>query len=269
MRRVALLLLFLTTACRVQGQGAQANEQLAKAAVLRIIRYTGLQPDIVVRANPEVRTAIAFIRQRKRVVEYNPTAFTSIMDSSRTDWSAISILAHEVGHHLLGHTLEPGRLNPGDELACDFFSGFTLNAMGATLDESLAAMRATGDTLDTDRHPQKLARLEAIRQGWMDRERITRGEALVELPAMASFHWSISFEGDPNTYYVNDANEVVWFNELAQPIPLGAFAASTEKAYQYTITMNAEQMQADGRGVIWKRSVHGMLTPIGHLTHND
>ncbi len=242
------------------------SEQTAKSAVYRIVRYSGLQPDFVVRENTAIPTAIAFIKGHKRWIEYNPAVISGIIDSANTDWSAVSILAHEIAHHLLGHTLEPGKGHPGDELACDLYSGFILNAMGATLEESLAAMRVAGHKLDTLHHPSKEARLEAIRQGWMDRNRIARGEDIAAVSPPEDLTWSISFEGDPNTYYVNAANEVIWFNELAQPIVLGGLANSEQKAYQYALTWNAGILQVDGRGAIWNQSAHGMMTPIGRLT---
>jgi len=247
-------------------QQPRISEQMAKSAVYRIARYSGLQPDFIVRENPGIPTAIAFIKGHKRWIEYNPAVIAGIMDSAHTDWSAVSILAHEIAHHLLGHTLEPGKRHPGDELACDLYSGFILNAMGATLEESLAAMRVAGHKLDTLRHPSKEARLEAIRQGWMDRDRITRGEDIAAVSPPEDLHWSISFEGDPNTYYVNAANEVIWFNELAQPIVLGGLATSTQKAYQYTIAWNTEVLEVDGHGSIWNQSAHGMMTRVGKMT---
>jgi hypothetical protein len=248
--------------------GAQAphvTEQQAKSAVYRIVRYSGLQPNFIVRENPRVPTAVAFIKARKRWIEYNPAVIAGIVDSARTDWSAVSILAHEIAHHLLGHTLDPGHRHPGDELACDRWSGFILNAMGASLDESLSAMRVSGHALDTLRHPQKEARLEAIRQGWADRDRIAHGEDIATVAPPQDLRWSISFEGDPNTYYVNSGMEVVWFNEFSESITLAELKISQLKAYAYSIHWNTERLEVDGRGTVWSRTVHGILTPVGKM----
>ncbi len=266
MHRVWLFWCCFIAAMLGVAQKPSISEQQAKSAVYRIVRYSGLQPNFIVRENTAVPTAIAFIKARKRCIEYNPAVIAGIVDSARTDWSAVSILAHEIAHHLLGHTLDPGRRHPGDELACDLWSGFILNAMGATLEESLSAMRVSGHALDTLRHPQKEARLEAIRQGWADRDRIAHGEDIVPMPPLQDLRWSITFEGDGNTYYVNAAAEVVWFNELSDPIVLGALEESTMKAYQYTIRWNTELLHVDGRGSIWSTSAHGMITPVGRMS---
>ena len=67
----------------------------------------------------------------------------------------------------------------------------------------------------------------------------------------------------PAASYVN---EVVWFNELADPIVLGSLAPSEQKAYLYTMIWNREMLDVDGRGSIWSRGAHGMVTPIGKMT---
>lgn len=259
-----LLCILLSTGVRSQMPGI--TEQQAKSAVYRIVRYSGLQPNFIVRENTAIPTAIAFIKAKKRCIEYNPAVIAGIVDSARTDWSAVSILAHEIAHHLLGHTLDPGSRHTGDELACDLYSGFILNAMGASLEESLAAMRVSGHALDTLRHPPKEARLEAIRQGWLDRDRMARGEDIACVSPPEDLAWAINLEGDPNTYYVNTTNSVVWFNELAEPIVLGSLGPSAQKAYQYTITWNSGTLEVDGRGTIWSTSAHGMMTPIGKMS---
>jgi hypothetical protein len=266
MHRVWLVSCCLMAVVIGVAQKPPITEQQAKSAVYRIVRYSGLQPNFIVRENSGIPTAIAFIKARKRYIEYNPGVIAGIVDSARTDWSAVSILAHEIAHHLLGHTLDPGQRHPGDELACDQWSGFILNAMGARLEESLSAMRVSGHALDTLRHPQKEARLEAIRQGWDDRDRIARGEDIVPVAPPQDLRWSISFEGDDNTYFVNADGQVVWFNELSDPIVLGALDVSTKKAYQHTIRWNTELLEVDGRGSIWSTSAHGMITPIGKMS---
>ncbi|MEZ4633330.1 MAG: M48 family metalloprotease [Deinococcales bacterium] len=49
--------------------------------------------------------AAAVIRDRQRYILYNQTWMAAIDREGNTDWEAVSILAHEIGHHLSGHTL--------------------------------------------------------------------------------------------------------------------------------------------------------------------
>jgi hypothetical protein len=87
--------------------------------------------------------------------------------TTNTDWSAISILAHEIGHHLQGHTLLRGGSRPEIELQADRYSGYVLQRMGASLDEAQIAMRNLGSQSGSATHPGRDARLAAIANGWV------------------------------------------------------------------------------------------------------
>lgn len=104
------------------------SEAAAKEAVYRIVRHSGLLPNFIVREDLQVRTAVAYIKGKERLIAYNPVFISTILDSSGTDWSAVSVLAHEIAHHLLGHTLDPEAVRPGDELACDRYPVSSSNA---------------------------------------------------------------------------------------------------------------------------------------------
>lgn len=67
----------------------------------------------------------------------------------------MSILAHEIGHHLLGHTISIGSSNPQDELEADKFSGFVLYKMGASLNDAVQAIQLLGSDTDSKTHPSK------------------------------------------------------------------------------------------------------------------
>ncbi|HEY0977904.1 MAG TPA: hypothetical protein VGE21_10590 [Flavobacteriales bacterium] len=237
------------------------TERMAKQAVYRIVQHSGLLPNFVVQENRSIPTAIAFIKNRKRYIEYNPAFISAVMDSSHTDWSAVSILAHEIAHHLLGHTLDPAQLHPGDELACDRYSGFILHALGADRQQALAAMEVAGNPHGTAKHPPKHARLEAIEQGW-DSYGSAPSE---ELTTPVDFRYTVRFEGDPNTYYVDATDQVVWFNNYAEAIGFGEFGPSTEKGFAYQLTWSGQLFQVDRNQVIWRPGVHGMPMKVGQL----
>ena len=101
----------------ILAQPALMNEAAAKEAVSRIVRHSGLLPNFEVREEDKIRTAVAHIKGHERVIADNPAFLSAMLDSAHTDWSAVSVLAHEIAHHLLGHTLDPEAVHPGDELA--------------------------------------------------------------------------------------------------------------------------------------------------------
>jgi len=262
--RSMLLFLLLSGTVMLQAQPTRMNEAAAKEAVHRIVRHSGLLPNFTVREDPEVRTANADIKGRERVIAYNPEFIAGIVDSTRTDRAAVSILAHEIAHHLLGHTLDPEALRPGDELACDRYSGFILYHMGATLEESLAAIEVAGNVHGTRSHPPKHARSAAIRQGWEE----ARNMALRREPTFTvqrEFQFVVRFAGDANTYYVDRTGCLVWFNNYAEPIEFGACTRMVPGEYEFALDWTDQQYAVDHKGIIWSRTSSGMLMNVGRM----
>ncbi len=113
-----------------------------------------------------------------RYVFYN-REFMSQINSYTNYWSNMSILAHEVGHHINGHTtdallilndvvdVESLSESRKMELEADEFAGFVLAKLGATLtqaSEAIALMASDeDDTYST--HPSKSKRIAAITKG--------------------------------------------------------------------------------------------------------
>ena len=137
----------------------------AKDVVKRILDPLGLKPNFEIEAS-NVQNAVAVIQDGKRYILYSLNFILNIDKSAKTDWASISILAHEIGHHLNGHTLDNEGSRPTTELEADEFSGFALFKMGASLEEAQAAMKTLNNTEGSLTHPPKTARLEAIAVGW-------------------------------------------------------------------------------------------------------
>lgn len=153
----------------LNGPAAAAQTTPARGTrdVLReITDVVGLKPRFELRATTEVENAAAVVYSGKRYLLYNPQFVAAVNQAGRTDWAGISILAHEMGHHLNGHTLYGGGSNPGDELEADEFSGFVLRKMGASLAQAQAAMALVSDEQASSTHPGRVPRLKSIGEGW-------------------------------------------------------------------------------------------------------
>src|SRR5205823_4509479 len=111
----------------------------AKKAIQQILDVVGLRPNFEINA-ANVDNAAAIIYNGRRYILYNTKFMTDINTAAHTNWAGISILAHEIGHHLNGHTLSDQGSRPDLELEADEFSGFVLRKMGATLHEAQFAM---------------------------------------------------------------------------------------------------------------------------------
>ncbi|HEX6334050.1 MAG TPA: M48 family metalloprotease [Flavisolibacter sp.] len=131
----------------------------------QIIDVVGLKPNFEVQA-ANVPNAAAVVSRGKRYVLYNPNFINQLTRTTGTRWAAISVLAHEIGHHLNGHTVTSSGSQPAIELEADEFSGFVLRKMGASLAEAQAAMKAIAGQQATKTHPGRYDRLASIQKGW-------------------------------------------------------------------------------------------------------
>ncbi|MDQ2772407.1 MAG: hypothetical protein M3Y54_18125, partial [Bacteroidota bacterium] len=158
----ALLLLPLALPVPAAAQIAPAPTDVIR----EITDAVGLKARFELRATREVDNAAAVVYNGKRYLLYNPDFLSAVNRAGHTDWAGISILAHEMGHHLNGHTLRPGGSQPADELEADEFSGFVLRKLGASLAQAQAAMATVPDAEGSPTHPGRTPRLAAIGQGW-------------------------------------------------------------------------------------------------------
>lgn len=107
--------------------------------------------------------AFATIRNDQRYIVYDRTAF--VFAGGRTDWIALGVLAHEVGHHLASHVYINSGSSKDDELEADRFAGFALARLGA--DEARATAWAhTLSQSGGSTHPPRAKRVVAAREGW-------------------------------------------------------------------------------------------------------
>lgn len=134
--------------------------------IQRIVDVSGLSRNFEVRA-ALVPNAVAMNLGSTRYILYNPRFIQDVSNATGSRWAAIGILAHEVGHHLNGHTLISGGSRPPLELQADYFSGFILEKLGATLEDATAAIEKFAPQASGPTHPARLDRVASIKSGWM------------------------------------------------------------------------------------------------------
>lgn len=153
--------------------GFTSNSE-AEEVVDEIMKQLGLQTNFIVMECPNLRNAFAVNLDgdigKIRYIIYDNDFLERVDLKSKTDWAAISILAHEIGHHLNGHTLDGIGSRPPKELESDEFSGFALYKLGASLEEAQAAMANFASEKTSKTHPGKADRLAAIESGWRSAE---------------------------------------------------------------------------------------------------
>lgn len=141
-------------------------EDRVNQIVENIVSYSGLPNNFKVYRADYINNAFATIIDNERVIIYDSKLFNDVEWYSDTFWTSVSILAHEIGHHLSGHTEDNLGSVPLKELEADKFSGYVLYKMGATKEQALKAMKVIGSETDSQTHPSKTKRLHAIEEGW-------------------------------------------------------------------------------------------------------
>ena len=94
-----------------------------------IVRVTGITGDFEIK-EADVLNIEASISHRKRYILYSSTFINRLNSLTREKWASMALLAHEIGHHLNGHTIKKGGSNPEVELEADEFAGFVLRKSG-------------------------------------------------------------------------------------------------------------------------------------------
>ena len=161
----------------------------AQKIVKEIMNAVGLKPDFILKP-AKVTNIQAAVSRRKRYILYNPEFISWINNTTKDKWAAIALLAHEIGHHLNGHTLKK-RGNSLLELEADEFTGFVLNKLGASLEQSQRIMNYIAKAQKSETHPARADRMLAIKTGW--------NKAVA--PAAADFEVALDKQKDtfPNT----------------------------------------------------------------------
>ncbi|QTN19727.1 membrane-binding protein [Brevundimonas sp. AJA228-03] len=267
----------------------------AEAATKRIMDQTGLVQNFTIRA-ADVPNAAAVINGESRMILYNQQFMRDVRRTTNTDWAAVSIMAHEVGHHLQGHTIRAGGSRPASELEADRYSGFVLHKMGATLEQAQAAMNALGSEAGSPTHPRKSARLAAITNGWQAAEDIRRNgttpasqtptnastqsqvptppvsggsgmpvPGTVTSPPPIQYVSRVVFPQDPVVYMVTNAGDIVALTPTG-PALVGKRAPPTMPGFAWMYQTAFVTYGVTFAGEVIGQYPNGVFYPVGFVT---
>jgi len=156
------------------------SEDEVNGLISEMLKKISTRNRFIVVACPQVPNCQAVIYQGKPYILYNPEFLGAVKrlnfsqselpaDMKSTDWKALTILAHEIGHHLNNHISNP----PPDvsqrdlELEADESAGFMIYMMGGTIEQANMAFQGLPET-DSYTHPGRQQRVLAITKGWID-----------------------------------------------------------------------------------------------------
>ena len=137
-----------------------------ESTIDRITAASGLAANFAIVAQEGYGNAASTIVDGRRIIIYDPQFLLDLEQRIGSAWAPISVIAHEVAHHLNGHTVGQIDRQHRAELEADFFSGFILKRMGAGLADALAAVRLLVPEQASPSHPGRDARVAEITRGW-------------------------------------------------------------------------------------------------------
>lgn len=161
------------TLCKILEKSSFASDKEAEDVIRNITETVGLpKANFTLVSCPKTDNCFATIIDGKRYIVYDNLFLNKLKDTTSSDWNAISIMAHEIGHHLNGHTLSDthGAEKRDDELEADNFSGYILAKLGANLIQAQSALNSLPHPEcdnEISTHPCKLKRLKAVEEGWL------------------------------------------------------------------------------------------------------
>ena len=146
------------------------TDKNADLALNKILNTIGAAKRFVLQPCDKINNAFALTVEGIRYIYYDRNFMKKIANNTNS-WASIFILAHEVGHHINGHTLGLNlslKDNRKQELEADEFSGFVLGKLGSSLDEASLAISSLSSNEDDSysTHPSKSKRLIAIKNGY-------------------------------------------------------------------------------------------------------
>jgi len=137
----------------------------ASQLLSEILRISGLEDEFELK-EANVSNLEASISHGKKYILYNPGYITWLNNTTKNKWATLTLLAHEVGHHVLGHTKRLSGSKPKLELKSDEFAGNILYQLGATLEETQEVMYHIAKAKKSKTHPSRSSRLDALEKGW-------------------------------------------------------------------------------------------------------
>jgi hypothetical protein len=147
---------------------AQQNDRSGVPQVVRRIRdRLSITPSFEILIAQNEHNAFATVAGGRKILVVDVDFLESVNRIAGTEWAAIQIISHEVGHHISGFLSDRHK----SELNADYWSGQTLQRLGAAESASTAAILTVGSEVDTPTHPNKYKRADVIRRGWIDANR--------------------------------------------------------------------------------------------------
>jgi hypothetical protein len=148
----------------ITGKASSKDKSGVPQVVAKIRQVLSITPTFQIFIAEDEDNAYATVAGGKKILVVDVGFLEKLDGIAGTQWAAIQVIAHEVGHHIAGFGPTPHK----SELNADYWSGQAVQRLGAALKASTAAILAVGTDFDTASHPKKTTRAAIIERGWTD-----------------------------------------------------------------------------------------------------
>jgi hypothetical protein len=104
--------------------------------------------------------------RKKRVISYDLNFFSYVINKCGATNAYLPIIAHEIGHHLAGHTEQEIGTKKYAEIEADIFAGFVCRKLGLTEPETIAPFELLAKKDASANYPSAIARKNNVIDGW-------------------------------------------------------------------------------------------------------
>lgn len=101
-----------------------------------------------------------------RFIQFDRQFLENFQKKTNNKWFVTGVLAHELGHHFNGHSLDGIGSRPDKEIEADEFAGFIMQKLGAKENEAASIFSFLNETDGPPTHPVKSKRYAAVSRGW-------------------------------------------------------------------------------------------------------
>ena len=164
--------------CSVLQSNSFSSNSAAEDALERILGAIGASKRFVLQPCSNTNNAVATSYRGIRYILYDPDFMNTL--NYGNNWGNLFILAHEVGHHINGHSLDlvlyatdavesvSLAQNRQQELEADEFAGFIIAKLGGSLSSCNDVITKISNNSDDSysTHPSRSKRLNAVSRGY-------------------------------------------------------------------------------------------------------
>lgn len=164
--------------CSVLQSNSFSSNSAAEDALERILGTIGASKRFVLQPCSNTNNAVATSYRGIRYILYDPDFMNTL--NYGNNWGNLFILAHEVGHHINGHSLDlvlyaadavesvSLAQSRQQELEADEFAGFVLARLGGPISDANEVISKISNNSDDSysTHPSRSKRLNAVSRGY-------------------------------------------------------------------------------------------------------